>query len=110
MGVLDDGSPWQVMDFLSGITLGEELRMHRQLPVGRAVALAVQVLDALGAAHAAGIVHRDIKPENIYLDEEVGRALLSDFGIARTTARLPSVSIFPSPLEHRSNRSSRTSF
>jgi serine/threonine protein kinase/tetratricopeptide (TPR) repeat protein len=85
VGVLDDGSPYQVMDFLGGISLGEELRLHRQLPIGRAVALTLQVLDALAVAHAAGIVHRDIKPENLFLerDSRGEQVKILDFGIAK---------------------------
>jgi serine/threonine-protein kinase len=85
VGVLDDGSPYQVMDFLGGISLGEELRQHRQLPIGRAVALTVQILDALAVAHAAGIIHRDIKPENLFLerDSRGEQVKILDFGIAK---------------------------
>ena len=89
VGVTEDGSPYQVMDFLTGISLGQELRafalQRKPLLVGRAVALALQVLDALTVAHAAGIVHRDIKPENLFLarDERGEQLKILDFGIAK---------------------------
>ncbi|MFI5271999.1 MAG: serine/threonine-protein kinase [Ktedonobacterales bacterium] len=64
-------------------------RMHRggPLPIADAIGFAIQVAGALEAAHAQGIVHRDVKPENVLIGPD-GRALLTDFGIARELAYL----------------------
>ena len=63
-------------------SLRHVLLREGRLPSDRATQLALQIAQALGAAHATGLVHRDVKPENILLDEE-RQALLGDFGIAR---------------------------
>jgi serine/threonine-protein kinase len=72
-----------VMELLSGRNLGAILSEHPGgLPVGRAVALAIQAADALAAAHAGGVVHRDLKPTNLFVLP--GDWLkICDFGIAR---------------------------
>jgi hypothetical protein len=70
-----------VMDLASGGSLARWLVQDGPLPPGLALSYMVQVLAALAAAHAAGIVHRDVKPQNILLDGR-GRAMLADFGIA----------------------------
>src|SRR6266487_6602498 len=73
-----DGLLYYVMPFVSGETLRTRLERERQLPIHDAVRIASEVADALGAAHALGIIHRDIKPENILL--QGGHALVADFG------------------------------
>jgi serine/threonine protein kinase len=78
----DDGIPYLVMERLPGRSLADELSGGR-LPVERTRQLAFEILDALDAAHRAGIVHRDIKPSNILLTQD-GRAKVADFGIAKT--------------------------
>jgi serine/threonine-protein kinase len=71
---------YYVMPYVAGETLRARLERERQLPIDEALRIAREVGDALGAAHALGIVHRDIKPENILL--QGGHALVADFGIA----------------------------
>jgi len=75
-----DGLLFYVMPYVSGETLRARLARERQLPIEDAVRIAREVADALGSAHAIGIIHRDIKPENILL--QGGHALVADFGIA----------------------------
>src|ERR1044071_7306364 len=76
-----DGLLYYVMPFVQGESLRDRLEREGQLPIEDAVRIALEVGDALGHAHAQGIVHRDIKPENILLSG--GHALVADFGIAR---------------------------
>ena len=73
-----------VMPFVSGITLTEYLREHGRLSLDEAAVILRAVGDALGAAHAVGLVHRDIKPDNIMLEGPNRHPLLMDFGIAKT--------------------------
>ena len=75
-----DGLLYYVMPYVAGETLRSRLERERQLPIDDALRITREVADALGAAHALGIVHRDIKPENILL--QGGHALVADFGIA----------------------------
>ncbi|MBA2291753.1 MAG: serine/threonine-protein kinase [Gemmatimonadales bacterium] len=75
-----DGLLYYVMPLVTGETLRARLERERQLPIDDAVRIAREVADALGSAHALGIIHRDIKPENILL--QGGHALVADFGIA----------------------------
>ena len=72
-----------VMAFVSGETLGARLRQRGPLPPDAAARMLREVAWALAYAHGRGIVHRDVKPDNILLEAETGRALVTDFGIAR---------------------------
>src|SRR6186713_1172096 len=75
-----EGQLFYVMPFIEGEPLRARLEREKQLPVADAVRIATEVADALGYAHAHGVIHRDVKPENILLHG--GHALVADFGIA----------------------------
>lgn len=79
----DDGSLFIVMEYLEGTLLNEIIHRERPMDVQRAVRLGIQIADALGAAHAAGVIHRDIKPQNVMVLTPSDRVKLMDFGIAR---------------------------
>lgn len=76
-----------VMAFVDGETLGERVRRRGALPAAEAMRIVQEVAWALGHAHANGIVHSDVKPDNILLESSSGRAMVSDFGIARSVAQ-----------------------
>lgn len=78
-----DGLVFFVMAFVTGKSLGELLVRDIRPPIDQARTILAEVADALACAHRAGVVHRDIKPDNILLDAETGRAMVTDFGIAR---------------------------
>ncbi len=77
-----EGLPYIVLEFVDGRTLKDIIDENGPMPSRIAVALVVQVLDALDAAHAAGIIHRDVKPQNVIVMQS-GKVKLMDFGIAR---------------------------
>ncbi|MPY61907.1 serine/threonine-protein kinase, partial [Streptomyces spongiae] len=76
-----DGQPWIVMELVQGRSLGAALQ-EGTLGVRDAAKLGLEVLGALEAAHAAGILHRDVKPDNVLLGRH-DRVVLTDFGIAQ---------------------------
>jgi serine/threonine protein kinase len=78
----EDGVHYIVMEHVRGETLADVLRRDGRLEPNRATRIATSVADALGVAHAAGIVHRDVKPANVMLTPD-GRTKLTDLGIAR---------------------------
>ncbi len=77
-----DGLFYYVMDFVDGETLRERLT-RGPLPETEAIRVGVDVLSALEAAHAEGVIHRDVKPGNVFLVNQ--HAILADFGIAKRT-------------------------
>lgn len=88
----DDEFFFQVMQLVDGQDLAEllgRLRRHpvpsrRRMPSHHAIRLVREVLDGLEFAHEEGVVHQDLKPANILIDNRQGRALVADFGIAKT--------------------------
>ena len=79
-----DGLVYFVMALVDGESLGDRVRRAGPLPATEVVRILQEVAWALGYAHGRGVVHRDIKPDNILLERGSGRALLTDFGIARS--------------------------
>jgi eukaryotic-like serine/threonine-protein kinase len=82
-GQSGDALLYYTMPFIEGENLAALIAREKPLPLERALAIARDVADALGYAHQLNIVHRDIKPENILLERATGRAVVTDFGIAR---------------------------
>ncbi len=85
-GALPDGRQYVVMEQLSGRALSRVLHEGGALEPGEALELLDEILDALAAAHAAGVTHRDLKPSNVFLVEPPGArryVKLLDFGIAK---------------------------
>ncbi|HKW41838.1 MAG TPA: protein kinase [Gemmatimonadales bacterium] len=76
-----DGLLYYVMPYLEGETLRGRLEREGQLPIADAVRIGCEIAEALAYAHSRGVVHRDIKPENTMFS--AGRAVVTDFGIAR---------------------------
>ncbi len=84
--ITDDGLLYMVLELLDGRTVGAEIYDDGALPLRRALRIARQVCDALGAAHRVGLVHRDLKPDNIMLVRRGGdpdHVKVLDFGLAK---------------------------
>jgi len=84
LDITDDGFPYAVIDYFPGKTLADRLaelnRTQGPMPVIEALELAKQLAQALGVAHAAGLIHHDLRPENIMLRED-GAPVLIDLGL-----------------------------
>src|SRR5258705_12044499 len=78
-----EGLVYFVMAYVDGESLAARLKRRGQLSPEEARRILMETADALGAAHALGIIHRDVKPDNILLEGSRGRVVVTDFGIAK---------------------------
>ncbi len=87
---LHEGSYFFAMEYVRGRTLRQILAEHREhrdtIPLHRTLTILHRVAQGIDAVHAAGIVHRDVKPSNIVIEEDTGRPVLVDFGLAVPSA------------------------
>ncbi|MGX2996808.1 protein kinase domain-containing protein [Streptomyces sp. JNUCC 64] len=72
-----------VMELVTGGSLADRVGADGPFPVGETARVGLALLGALSAAHTAGVLHRDLKPDNVLLEEDTGRVVLTDFGVAR---------------------------
>lgn len=80
----ESDEPYLVLELLRGENLEQRVRRHGAMPVFDVAEILSQLGDAIGKAHAAGIVHRDVKPENVFLEAGAGVSVkLLDFGVAK---------------------------
>ncbi|WP_280257380.1 Stk1 family PASTA domain-containing Ser/Thr kinase [Nocardia wallacei] len=82
---VDGDHPFLIMELVEGGTLRELLRERGPMPPHAVYAVAEPVLQAIGVAHAAGLVHRDVKPENVLISD-AGEVKIADFGLVRAAA------------------------
>lgn len=85
-GITANGAPYLVMEYVAGQPLSDFIRDRWPVPLGLVVDLGLQILSAIGDAHAAGIIHADIKTDNILVENRRGGAVrtkIVDYGLAR---------------------------
>jgi eukaryotic-like serine/threonine-protein kinase len=116
-GMLPDGAPYLVMEYLDGIDLAQKLDRDGALPVSEAVDYVLQVCEALAEAHALGIVHRDLKPANLFvtrrrdgsacvkvLDFGISKSVVADRGFLTKTSGVMGSPLYMSPEQLQSAR------
>jgi len=112
--VLEDGSPFIVMELLRGRDLEAELSARGRLPIREAVGYVLQAASAIAEAHTLGIIHRDLKPNNLFIVDPSGLPQLkvldfglskiaSDLSLTRTTAQI-GTPMYMSPEQFRSGK------
>ncbi|HEY2515311.1 MAG TPA: serine/threonine-protein kinase [Polyangiaceae bacterium] len=93
LGELPDGARYMVMEYLEGENLSARVHAHGRMPVAAIAPILMQLLEGLGAAHAAGIIHRDLKPDNIFLvrEKKTGADFVKivDFGVSKFNKSSP---------------------
>ncbi|MES2177947.1 MAG: serine/threonine-protein kinase [Gemmatimonadota bacterium] len=107
---IKDDIAYFVMALVEGESLAQRLMREPRLSTADARLLLAEIADALRCAHSAGVMHRDIKPDNILIEDPTGRAMLSDFGIARVlddTARLTREDVIVGTPEYMSPEQAR---
>ncbi|MGW3363542.1 protein kinase domain-containing protein [Streptosporangium canum] len=80
--IIENGSPWIIMELVQARSLEQVIEEEGPLPPRLVAEIGVDLLGALRAAHAQGVLHRDVKPGNVLITES-GRVVLTDFGIAK---------------------------
>ncbi len=94
---VESGRPWLAMEHVDGLDLDllvtEYAARGESMPLARVLSIARDVARGLEAVHAAGIAHRDVKPANVIVEDATGRAVLVDFGLARTFVRGSALSL-----------------
>ena len=81
-----EGMLYFVMGYVRGESLGDRMRREGRMAEADVRRILAELADALDYAHRQGVIHRDIKPDNVLLDDESGRPMLTDFGVAKARA------------------------